>query len=302
MINQFFDSLEGALAPNTIRAYRSDFAHYSDWCLKNQYDAFNRDEEQFSQYIKQMGDNLTTATIRRRVASLSSIFTLMSKPNPTKSPCAVLTLKRLHRKLGRAQKQATPLTHDILKKLVAVCNDDLRGLRNRVLLQLGYETMRRRSELCGFHFDDLRHFPNRRHAIYLKTSKTDQYGEGRLIPVSESLVQLIDDWKKASGSSSGHILRGFYRGNNLREKLNPSTINQILKNLQQKANLSDLGELSGHSFRVGGAIDLLQRGVPLERIMLRGGWKSADTAMRYLRSWQELDAFDLFEHDSHQGR
>lgn len=293
MINQFFDSLEGALAPNTIRAYRSDFDHYASWCRKIRCDIFSGDEEQFRQYIEHMGESLSTATIRRHLASLSTIFNLMSKPNPTKSPSAVLALKRLHRKLGRAQKQATPLTHDILEKLMAACNDDLRGLRNRVLLQLGYETMRRRSELCGFHFDDLRQFPSKRHALYLKTSKTDQYGEGKLIPISESLVQLIDEWKEASDLSSGHILRGFYRGNKLREKLNPSTVNQILKNVQRKANLGQLGELSGHSFRVGGAIDLLQRGVPLERIMLRGGWKSADTAMRYLRSWQELDAFDL---------
>lgn len=39
------------------------------------------------------------------------------------------------------------------------------------------------------------------------------------------------------------------------------------------------------SFRVGAALDLLKRGVPLEKIMLRGGWKSETTALRYLRSW-----------------
>jgi len=32
--------------------------------------------------------------------------------------------------------------------------------------------------------------------------------------------------------------------------------------------------LSGHSFRVGAAIDLLERDEPLERIMLRGGWQT----------------------------
>jgi len=48
-----------------------------------------------------------------------------------------------------------------------------------------------------------------------------------------------------------------------------------------------MGELLGHSFRVGGAVDMLSKGIPPERIMLRGGWKSEITAMRYLRSWQE---------------
>ena len=43
--------------------------------------------------------------------------------------------------------------------------------------------------------------------------------------------------------------------------------------------------LSGHSFRVGAALDLLEQGEPLERIMLRGGWQTDSTAMSYLGNW-----------------
>jgi len=50
-----------------------------------------------------------------------------------------------------------------------------------------------------------------------------------------------------------------------------------------------MGELSGHSFLVGSAVDLLDKGVPLERIMLRGGWKSENIALRYLRNWDDSD-------------
>ena len=53
-------------------------------------------------------------------------------------------------------------------------------------------------------------------------------------------------------------------------------------------NMTD-NTLSGHSFRVGAAIDLLDKGIPIERIMLRGGWKSERTAMRYLRNWDDSD-------------
>ena len=35
----------------------------------------------------------------------------------------------------------------------------------------------------------------------------------------------------------------------------------------------------------GGALDLLERGEPIERIMLRGGWQTDSTAMAYLRNW-----------------
>ena len=143
--NLLFDSLEGAYAPNTIRSYRSDYMHYSDWCQKYQYDPFNIHEEQFADYILQMGSNLTVATIQRRVASLSSIFSLTKSANPTKEPIVILTVKKLRRKFGKPQKQATPLTYDILTKLKDVCSDDIVGFGNKLLLLLSYEIMRRRS-------------------------------------------------------------------------------------------------------------------------------------------------------------
>jgi len=56
---------------------------------------------------------------------------------------------------------------------------------------------------------------------------------------------------------------------------------------KKKADLNQIGELSGHSFRVGAALDLLDKNIPLEKIMLRGGWKSETSTMRYLQSWND---------------
>ena len=39
--------------------------------------------------------------------------------------------------------------------------------------------------------------------------------------------------------------------------------------------------------RVGAALDLLDKNIPLEKIMLRGGWESEASAMRYLKSWND---------------
>jgi len=125
----------------------------------------------------------------------------------------------------------------------------------------------------------------------LRKSKTDQFGEGKLIPISEELVNLIDDWSETIGYEDGYILRSFKRNLSVRENLEPATVNKILKMLQRKTK-----ELSGHSFRVGAALDMLDRGVPLEKIMLRGGWKSESTAMRYLRNWND-DEWSLIDHE-----
>ena len=83
------------------------------------------------------------------------------------------------------------LTYDILTKLKDVCSNDIFGLRNKLLLQLGYETMRRRSEICQFKFEDLQHFGNHKHALLLRHSKTDQYNEGKIITISNELSEII---------------------------------------------------------------------------------------------------------------
>ena len=278
-------SLEGAFAPNTLRAYKSDWQHYAAWCENNQYEPLQSTEDTFAAYVLAMGETLTTATIRRRIASLKTLFKLAKAPNPTDEPEVILTLKRLHRKLGRAQKQAAPLTHDIYEKLIGVCREDIVGMRNKLLLQLGHETMRRRSELCSFTFEDVHRLPNGHPVLLLKRSKTDQYGDGKMIPISQALYDLIEQWKRKLKEDKGFILRGFKRNLKPNRQLNPSSINTILKQLQQKAGVTDQDALSGHSFRVGTAIDLLEKGMPIEKIMLKGGWKSETTAIKYLRNW-----------------
>ena len=62
------------------------------------------------QYLEEMGQSLTVATMSRRVASISRLLDLLKQPNPTKEPDVILGLKRLKRNLCIAQKQATPLT------------------------------------------------------------------------------------------------------------------------------------------------------------------------------------------------
>jgi len=98
---------------------------------------------------------------------------------------------------------------------------------------------------------------------------------------------MISSWSLAIDQDSGYILRSFKRNLSINPSLTPASINHILKSLQKKAGLNQIGELSGHSFRVGAAIDLLNKNVPLEKIMLRGGWKSETSAMRYLQSWSD---------------
>ena len=236
-------------------------------------------------YVDYLSQTNKSATIRRRINSLGTVLKLSKNFDPTKDPEVILALKRMHRKIGRAQEQATPLTKSLLNQLLNNCDNNIMGIRNQVLLRLGYETMRRRSELCAFKFEDIDRAPNGNPIIRLNFSKTDQFGTGKVLPISEELLNLLEKWNEIVGDE-GYILRSINKHGHIGNSLNPASISTILKTQQEGLKSgSNQQPLSGHSFRVGAALDLLEQGEPLEKIMLRGGWQTDSTAMKYLRNW-----------------
>ncbi len=285
MIDDIFAKFDGAFAKNTIRAYRSDFNQYQNWCLQNNQEPIPANADTMASYVDYLSQTNKSATIRRRINSLGTVLKLSKNLDPTKDPEVILALKRMHRKIGRAQEQAAPLTKSLLNQLLNNCDNNIMGIRNQVLLRLGYETMRRRSELCAFKFEDVDHAPNGKPIIRLNFSKTDQYGTGKVLPVSEELLTLIGKWKGIV-DCEGYILRSINKFGHIGNSLNPASISTILKTLQKGLKPeTNQQPLSGHSFRVGATLDLLEQGEPLEKIMLRGGWQTESTAIKYLRNW-----------------
>ena len=238
-----------------------------------------------AQYVNYLSTIRKSATIRRRINSLGTVLKLSKHYDPTNQPEVILAVKRMYRKIGRAQQQATPLTKPLLNKLLSNCDDSVRALRNQAVLRLGYETMRRRSELCAFKFEDICQAPNGKPAIRLNFSKTDQFGTGKILPISQELFDLLEKWRSMI-SDEGYILRSINRHGHFGNNLHPASVSTLLKTLQKDLKIDSYEQpLSGHSFRVGAALDLLEQGEPLERIMLRGGWQTDSTAINYLRNW-----------------
>ena len=149
------------------------------------------------------------------------------------------------------------MTQLVLTKLLEVCDNSIAVHRNKVLLHLGYETMRRRSELCSFRFKDLVMHPSGKAGIRLNYSKTDQFGAGKLLPISKELHELINDWKKIA--NDGHILRGIKLNGGLTQKLSPGSISIILRNLQSACRTQ-------HRTTVVGAFFPSRQGAGLTRV------------------------------------
>lgn len=66
--------------------------------------------------------------------------------------------------------------------------------------------------------------------------------------------------------------------------LDPASVNTILKALKNNFSIGyDEQPLSGHLFKVGTALILIEQGESLEKIMFRRGWQADSTATSYLK-------------------
>jgi site-specific recombinase XerD len=282
---KLFAHIEGAYAPNTLRAYKADAAEFCTYCERHRKRVLPADPETIADFLMSASETgLKAATIRRKVASISAIHRLSNLTDPTKHSEVKLALRKIHRKIGTKCRQAYPITESVLQKLLTVCGEDIRGKRNKALLMLAYDSMRRRAEIVSLQAEDIDRDAAGRISILLRKSKTDQDSTGQWIHLGHKATLAIDEWLGIAGIKSNHILRGLNASGVATKQLSAGQVGRLFKSLAKKAGLTSeaIRSISGHSMRVGGAQDLLLKGATLPQIMVKGGWVKTDTVLRYV--------------------
>ena len=74
------------------------------------------------------------------------------------------------------------------------------------MLQLSYVTIYRSAEICTFEFDSIKQMTN------LRRSKTGKHEKGKLTPILQTLVDLIDDWKHKADIEIRKFCGDFFKG------------------------------------------------------------------------------------------
>jgi site-specific recombinase XerD len=290
-LHKTIEQIDGAYAESTIRAYRSNFIKFISYCESVETNALPAHPQTIAGFIEKLSeDKYHSASIRQSIATIATIHTLNDYDNPTTKSEVRLALKRMHRKIGRFSKQAHGITKELLDEMLAFTDDSLRGLRDRALLLVAYDTMCRRSELVRLLVGDIdTQIIDRRNniestVIFIEQSKTDQEANGRWLRISQNTSKAIENWLRESGIQEGCIFRGVNRANTVKERLTSGQICRIYKRIARKAGFGEdfISRVSGHSMRVGAAQDLLLSGASLPMIMAKGRWSKSDTVMRYV--------------------
>jgi site-specific recombinase XerD len=284
-LQRLLEHLDGAYASNTLRAYKADMLEFIAYCDKTGACPLPAEPQTVAEFLIQTVPlGIKSSTIRRKTSSISAIHRLSSLDDPTKHSEVRITQRKIYRQLGTRFDQAYPITRTLLTRLLATCGNDLHGLRDRALLLVAYDSMRRRSELTSLRVEDIEWLADDGATVLLRKSKTDQHGSGKWIHLTWEATKALRLWLSAAKINDGLIFRGVRSSESITPGLCESRISKIYKTLARKAGLSEsiVQSISGHSMRVGGAHDLLNTGATLPQIMSKGGWSKTDTVMRYV--------------------
>ena len=289
------NNLKNSKANNTIRAYKSDFKDFGSFCAKNGLKSLPTEPKIVSLYMTYLSTkDAKMSTLRRRLVSIGVIHRLKGHYLDTKHPIIIENLMGIKRKKGSYQKGKKPILINHLKLIIDEIDKDtydetgIRKLRDKTIILLGFAGGFRRIELISIDYEDLE-FVAEGVKIFIRKSKTDQFGEGMIkgLPYFTNQqycpVWHLKKWLEISEIKSGPIFRRFFKGLNLgKNRLTDQSVALFLKKYLSNAGIENQN-YSGHSLRSGFATVSAEAGADERSIMAMTGHKTTQMVRRYIK-------------------
>jgi len=269
------DYAKASTAKNTNKAYAADWKHFARWCRLKGTDPLPPSPEMIGLYLTDLAaptgkvPALSVSTIDRRLSGLAWNYAQRGFTLDRKNRHIATVLAGIKRKHARppVQKEAI-LAEDILA-MVATLPFDLRGLRDRAILLLGYAGGLRRSEIVSLdvHKDDTPESGGwieifDKGALLTLNAKTGwrEVEIGRGSKDQTCPVHALEQWLHFAKIDFGPVFVGTSRDGKraLDARLNDKHVARLIKRTVMDAgirpNLPEMERLalfSGHSLRAG---------------------------------------------------
>lgn len=298
------DYARAAVSENTLKAYAKDWAHFSRWCRLKGTDPLPPSPEMIGLYLADLATPtgkspaFLVSSIERRLSGLGWNYAQRGFTLDRKNRHIATVLAGIKRKHARPpiQKEAI-LAEDILA-MVATLPYDLRGLRDRAILLLGYAGGLRRSEIVSLDAgkDDTPDSGGwieimERGALLTLNAKTGwrEVEIGRGSSEQTCPVHALEQWMHFAKIDFGPVFVRTSRDGKraLNARLNDKHVARLIKATVLKSGIrSELSEkerltlFSGHSLRAGLASSAE---VDERYVQKQLGHASAEMTRRYQR-------------------
>ena len=298
------DYARQATAENTNKAYAKDWKHFASWCRRRGADPLPPSPELIGLYLANCAapddhsPALSVSTIERRLSGLAWHYQQRGFILDRKNRHIATVLAGIKRKHARPPAQKEAILAEDIRAMVATLPFDLRGLRDRAILLVGYSGGLRRSEIVSLDHgkDDT---PNSGGwieivddgAILFLCGKTGwrEVEIGRGSSEQTCPVHALEQWLHFAKIDFGPLFRRTTRDNKraLDARLSDKHVARLIKQTVLDAGIrSELSEkdrlalFSGHSLRAGlaSSADVDER-----YIQKQLGHASAEMTRRYQR-------------------
>jgi len=149
------DYAKASTAENTNKAYAADWAHFARWCRLKGTEPLPPSPEMIGLYLTDLAaptngsPALSVSTIDRRLSGLAWTYAQRGFSLDRKNRHIATVLSGIKRKHARPPVQKEAILPEDILAMVATLPLDLRGLRDRAILLLGYAGGLRRSEVVS---------------------------------------------------------------------------------------------------------------------------------------------------------
>jgi integrase len=143
------DYAKASSSANTQRAYASDWRHFESWSRRAGVDAAP-DPQTIGLYLAACAATSSVRTIERRLSAIAWQFAQRGTPLDRADRHIATVLAGIRRQHGRPPARKDAVMPDDLRAMLGTLPPaDLRGLRDRAILLIGFAGGLRRSEIVG---------------------------------------------------------------------------------------------------------------------------------------------------------
>ena len=281
-----------SIAPGTVTTYKGDWSDFSQWARQNGVDPtlLPIHPVVVAAWLAMLAPAMGASALRRRVAAIAWHHRSLGHAWQSGHAAIRQTLSGIGREHHRPVRPAAALISTDVKRLIAVCPNDLAGLRDRALFLAGLAGAFRRSELVGIDVAHLR-FETESVIVRIPRSKTDQVGQGadvalpRMHGTETCPVRALEAWLRRARIRRGPVFRRITAAGTIEGRLTGDGVYKILRVRAAAAKLTvaETERLSPHGLRAGMIIEATLNGALDEQIMPHSRHKDASAMRGYRR-------------------
>jgi integrase len=301
--------------PNTLRAWERDLAYIAAWKMAvfGQPLAWPEEERVALRFVLDHAQDLTErpcpareaamelvalglrnsldapapATLDRRIASWRAFHRMRNLPSPFASPLVAQARQKARRVNARppAPKSPRPITREVMERLLASCDNTVRGLRDRAILMLAFASGgRRRSEVMALNLEDLGLEDWKAKGVIwirLLETKTTRRDRAPRLPLKGRAARALVGWLEVLGGREGPLFRPVSKADRaLPRRMAPDALRIILRHRLKLAGLPE-DYATPHGLRAGFLTQAALDGAPLAAAMKLSLHRSAMQAQKY---------------------